>query len=153
MSEPSGKSEVVRYIAKEPKGWITRGTLLRVIARAKNGKIRVASATNHSTGAPQFLEEADVEPVGIFKNSDIFGGAIECGLPDEQEGQASAEEVAEAVEAFEDALAKFEAGELDVEKPTPDIDLRQLVRDEIVRSVRETVSRMVREEVARVFML
>lgn len=144
MSEPSGKSEVVRYVSKEPKGWITRGTLLRVIARTKNGRIRVVGATSQNKGMPQYLEEADVEPVGVFENSDIFGGTIESGLPDEQVGQASAEEVAEV-------LAALDAAEPTDVKPTPDIDLRELVRAEIVKAVHEAVARMVREEIDKLF--
>ena len=81
MAVAAGKSEVVRYTAREPKAWIERGMLLRVINRTSTGTVRVTAARpadGQVGGSPQYVDESDVEPVGVFeKNSRIFGAGIE----------------------------------------------------------------------------
>lgn len=170
MTVPYGKSEVVRYTAREPKGWIKRGDLLRVIGRT-NGKVRVTRAYDKAGGAPQYVLEQDVERVGTFANATIFGGDLEQianvePLPEaddptlDAEDEAKHESMIGTVGEFRVASPAFAVlppceaveraeRECGVEDGGPAVDLRDLVRAEVRRQVADVLAEIVREEVSR----
>ena len=74
MTVANGRSEVVRYVGREPHAWIERGALLRVVQRTDSGRLRVASASGRTPGGLQYLDPGEVETVGTFPNSLLFHG-------------------------------------------------------------------------------
>ena len=160
---PEGTFEVVRYIGKEPYAWVTRGTLCRVIKRA-NGKVRVTKASGKAGGSPQYIPESEVETVGMFDASSMFGmaaGNVENKPPEPivEEPVADPQPIQDepVVESTENApISDPTTTPMDfggaVSDELPDLlDIRALIRDEIKRQLREMVAEMVRQEIARYF--
>ena len=161
---PDGTFEVVRYIGKEPHDWVTRGTLCRVIKRA-NGKVRVTKASGKAGGSPQYIPEPEVETVGTFDGSSMFGmaaGSVETKPPEpiQDEPVADSQPIQDTpvVESTENApfadttTIPMDLGlAVQVDDPPDALDIRELIRDEIKRQLREMVAEMVRQEIACYF--
>lgn len=158
---PAGTSEVVRYLGKEPHGWLTRGTLARVVTRFANGKLRVGNIKG--VGTLQYVDAKNVETVGEFPNTMVFGGDF---APEMDEGELS-EPIAEEPVADPQPIQDEPVAESTENAPISDStttpmdfggavsdelsDIRELIRDEIKRQLREMVAGMVRQEIARYF--
>lgn len=59
---------VVRYLGTEPKAWLTRGGLAKVIQVSKKGRLRLAG----KGGAPQYIESDECELVSATDEHGIF---------------------------------------------------------------------------------
>lgn len=59
---------VVRYLGTEPKAWLTRGGLAKVIQVSKAGRLRLSG----KGGAPQYVEHDQVELVSVTDEHGIF---------------------------------------------------------------------------------
>ena len=157
---PDGTFEVVRYIGKEPHDWVTRGTLCRVIKRA-NGKVRVTKASGKAGGSPQYIPESEVETVGTFDGSSMFGmaaGSVETKPPEPIQDEPVADpqpiqdECMENVPFSDPTTTPMDLGlAVQVDDPPDALDIRELIRDEIKRQLREMVAEMVRQEIACYF--
>lgn|GEM_PF-6298733 len=157
---PDGTFEVVRYIGKEPHDWVTRGTLCRVIKRA-NGKVRVTKASGKAGGSPQYIPESEVETVGTFDGSSMFGmaaGSVETKPPEPIQDEPVADplpiqaECTENVPISDPTTTPMDLGlAVKVDDPPDALDIRELIRDEIKRQLREMVAEMVRQEIACYF--
>ena len=157
---PDGTFEVVRYIGKEPHDWVTRGTLCRVIKRA-NGKVRVTKASGKAGGSPQYIPESEVETVGTFDGSSMFGmaaGSVETKPPEPIQDEPVADpqpihdECTENVPISDHTTTPMDLGlAVQVDDPPDALDIRELIRDEIKRQLREMVAEMVRQEIACYF--
>ena len=149
MTDSHEKHEVVRYVNKTPKGWVTRGMLLRVVARTSKGKLRVSAANGKNPGGLQYIEESDVEPVGHFADSSkLFGTNQDPEL--EQVGQVSQDEADKMLKDIASPsidMAPPWAKEPEPE-PAPSLDVRGIVHAEVERALREVISEMVRDEIS-----
>lgn len=59
---------VVRYLGTEPKAWLTRGGLAKVIQVSKAGRLRLAG----KGGAPQYIGSDECELVSVTDKHGIF---------------------------------------------------------------------------------
>lgn len=144
------KHEVVRYISKTPKGWVTRGMLLRVVSRTPKGNLRVSIANGKNPGAPQYINESDVEPVGQFADdSELFKFEEEMNAALEQTEQASQNDD-DTVTFPSTRLAQGPVtAVLKNQVDEPPIDLRQLVRNEVNNVLPGIIAEMVRDEISK----